>query len=284
MRIKINKKILLEFLDLIMLKGTISSGKKDYLNKSTIITAINNELISENLDMTNAVYNKVTLKKVEVLNAGKIPIEDIPEFVKNIKNFKGKTLLIEFDKINIKITDGTKTGTFKVGAILSELKSVDESLIIKEKDSYKLHDLITKKYNIDEENALLKTAIDITSDELKTVTSDGDLTNNRIFPIHFSDDKLNIKVTNDYDNPDIEFINSFEIDISEGPDVKTTVSFGFDNIFNNIKGPVILYLNNDSPLVVECNNKDINFVALIAPMQEEESLEDFDEEDIDNFF
>jgi len=281
MRIKVIKKTFLEFLDLIMLKGTLPTGKIGQINEKTILTALNGELIAENLDITGAVYSKVNLKRVEVNSAGQFPIENIANFVKIIKNFRGKNLEIEFDKINVSITDGTKTTKYKVGANLSELKTVDESLVTKTNDTYILHQNIADKFNINPE---LETVIDITSDEMKSVTADGDLSSNRVFPIEYTGDRLNINITNDFGNEEVSYLNSFEIDIGEGPAAKTTVSYGFDNIFKNIVGQVSLYFNNNSPLIMECRTKDIDFVGLLAPLTDEESLEDITEEDLDNYF
>lgn len=276
MRIKVIKKTFLEFLDLIQLRGVLPSGKSGYINEKALLVATNNELRAENLDDTHVVYTNIKMKRVEIATPGQLPIEDLSEFIKIIKNFRGKNLTIEFDKISIKISDGVKTVSYKVSSNLSALKTVEESMIQLTENGY--------RYNLGELTDEIKTSVDITSDEMKSVTADGNLGESRIFPIEYADNKLKINITNDYDNGAMSFSNTFEVDVATGPNASTKVSYGFDNIFKNIKGQVELLFNEKFPLVIVCNSKDIDFLGLLGSFESEENFEDITEEDADSFF
>lgn len=236
---------------LVELKGTLPDGKAGPLNDFFLLVAKNGELRVVKPDVTASVMITVGLKRANIKDEGIMPVGDIQEFKDFLKRM-GKNITISYDHKTITLFDGIKKSSFQ--ATSEDIELFEQSIVKKTDDGF--YEMAT------DASTKLGTTFEVMATALKSVSDDGNLVGVRVFPIDVSENGLKVSVG----EPQSSVIES-KIDIVnfQGAPTKSQYAYGFDNIFANIGGLVKVTLGENTPMVVEMEEGDLYFQAVIAP-------------------
>lgn len=239
-RVVTNSDEMNEFLDFVWMKGVDTNGQTRELIEDAIIHFTEDAVWCQAFDPLASVWVEVVGAFEGVRRPGKLVIEDIEQFRDYIDRFGDNTVLDTEER------GGAYYITFddehrKTGAI----SAVDEVHVESAQDLEELN--VT--YNPEEHEYpgnheagfLFDTWFACDVSDITDVTTDGDTTEVRKYPISVDNGTVEVRVGDDsgWIETTIE---------AEGEGVASSVyAYGVDNIFSNLKGRVEVYLVEGGP-------------------------------------
>jgi hypothetical protein len=220
----------------------------------------------EAIDTRKALTLLLIWNKVEVLEAGAIPIGDAEKFADYLERFNASddvVLKTEGNDLVITRAEPFKKARYKL-ADLESLTTVKGASEMIAKWNFSGENVGTEKTHFD-----FKMTVDAL--KIKEVTQDGETVNQRVYPILVEDGMVTMNVGS-------ESLGSIETDIGAkienytGVKCKSAFAYGLDNIFSNLTGEVQIELEAGSdgkPMLVRQKTDAFSLMVLLASVSME---------------
>jgi len=269
--------ILLEVLNLVRMKGKNHNGDNVTLIQSCILKINKKNIKIETTDLQEAVFTEVTIKEFNCIEEGLIPVE-----LEKPSNDKKKNTLIDSlerfksdDEIEVELQYGIIVVKRNKPRLTKKVNTITIDEVNYENEEGIPITYISKNdtWNTDGgRNYTTKIIVD--ASEFKEVIKDGDQIAHRSYPVMVNSKEV-IVSTFDKDSGagserELVVVEKDGLRCGTKP-IGSLFSYGFGNVFGNLKGKINIWLYQDQAMIIHQDNKSYEYVIVYSSLEAEET-------------
>ena len=267
---------LLELNEILSMTGVDQKGKRYSVIPDYLIEAKKDSYLVEQkepnaqflqveaIDIRKALTLKMQFNKVEVVEAGQIPIGDAEKFGKFLSRFNASdevTLKTSGNNLVISRVSPAKVARYKLADLESLTTTKGASVMLAK---FPFVDGYPKS-----EKTHLNLKLTVKVDKMKEVILDGETVGQRIYPLTVEGSKATMKVGSATLG---EIETDVEASMEKEGNVRTAFAYGLDNVFSGLSGEVTIYAEDKSeskPIMIQQKTDKFEILVLLAPVSVE---------------
>jgi len=245
-KLKTNVGSFLDLLKMVELEGKSPEGSTEVMINGCVLECKEGKVRITALAVIKAVLLDITYTGAVIEEEGNLPIGNLSEFLEYLQRFKNS------DEVTIEL-EKAKSNKILISRVfpkkIAHISSYDEETI----DEYNNGKQALEKFTADEKTATFgsityKSSVILGAENVKEMLDDGNVRNlTRDYPFEITPDGINCTVGDDTRGK----IENFTLAKGNATDtVKSAFRSGIDNVFRNLSGDLVIFMENNAPMVV----------------------------------